>query len=454
MLVPLTILGAVLLPAFLIAIDRQAAAGAVLVFLCYTRISEIGVAGHSVADIGTPGAMTLGQAPFALIALLVFMWRSRTGGSRSITSWPGAWVAIAAYVAVVCASTIWATEGNAARWQAIGLAKNCLLTYMIAELLATHRAARGALWALIIGGSLLSLLSIGQAVTQSWSRTFYGLAQAPLTGVVGSVQRHRPAGPVGDPNYYALFLAMVVPAALLLGRAEERRGLRWLAFAGAMAMTVATVLTYSRGGFVAFAVGLLFLAASGRVGAKRIAATILIAVALFPLLPREYWDRLVAGVRIDHSMRARMASLEIAGDMFVDYPIGGVGADNYRFTFLPYALRRHVPDAASTVHDVYLAIAAETGILGAGAFGALIAAILNALVLTRRRAARVGDTDAEVFALATLAAFAVYLSGALFLPIAYPRYLWLLIGLALGLTSTELADAPDRRSPFPAASTS
>jgi hypothetical protein len=84
----------------------------------------------------------------------------------------------------------------------------------------------------------------------------------------------------------------------------------------------------------------------------------------------------------------------------------------------------------------------------------LIAAILNALVLTRRRAARVGDTDAEVFALATLAAFAVYLSGALFLPIAYPRYLWLLIGLALGLTSTELADAPDRRSPFPAASTS
>jgi O-antigen ligase len=136
--------------------------------------------------------------------------------------------------------------------------------------------------------------------------------------------------------------------------------------------------------------------------------------------------------------------------MFVNHPIGGIGANNYTASYRSYAVRVNEPAAAENPHNLYLAIAAETGLLGLAAF--LAAMLLTIRVAWRRRAtaAMLGEREQEGLATAFLLAVATYLVGVAFLPIAYPRYLWMLVGLVLAGSVPRLARAPRAVAGVPA----
>jgi len=90
-----------------------------------------------------------------------------------------------------------------------------------------------------------------------------------------------------------------------------------------------------------------------------------------------------------------------------------------------------VPSAASHAHDLYLQIASETGLPGLVTFGAAMFLALRAPWRRRVAALKAGDRVVDGLATSCLLALVAYLIGCVFLPSAYPRYLWVLVGLGM-----------------------
>jgi O-antigen ligase len=282
-------------------------------------------------------------------------------------------------------------------------------------------------------------LTVLQAATHTYGSSYLGFAQAPVRQIVGTDQSFRSAGPIGDPNFYALVLAALVPVALMRLRDESRPALRVAAGAAALLLGAAIVLTFSRGGLVALLAALLLFVCLARVRPAVLVACALVALPLLLLVPSSYRQRVETLRQGDNSISRRVASQDVAVQMFVAHPLGGVGANNYAVSYLPYALRANEPAAAEEPHNLYLAIAAETGLLGLAAFTVAVALVVARAVRVRAAALRAGDRAAEGIATACLLALATYLVGVAFLPIAYPRYLWTFVGLALALPAAAPA---------------
>jgi O-antigen ligase len=131
-----------------------------------------------------------------------------------------------------------------------------------------------------------------------------------------------------------------------------------------------------------------------------------------------------------------LASLNV----FLDHPLIGVGPGQYMPVYsveyqqnLTTKFRDlHRPRRA---HNLYLEIAAETGTLGILAFLGIMAALALQLREARRSWAERAPEYADL-ATAFLLALGVYLFSGLLLHLAFERYLWLLLALAVALLHT------------------
>jgi hypothetical protein len=95
-------------------------------------------------------------------------------------------------------------------------------------------------------------------------------AALSLAGIEGFTEGNRNlataqgrlAGPIGNANYLGFALAIVLPAALVHRNVLRGRG-RWIATLVLVGTTIAAVLTFSRGGLLALAAGLLAVGVLG-----------------------------------------------------------------------------------------------------------------------------------------------------------------------------------------------
>jgi O-antigen ligase len=185
--------------------------------------------------------------------------------------------------------------------------------------------------------------------------------------------------------------------------------------------------------------------------------TALVAIVLaLPLLPPGYVDRLTTLGQIgtvdattDVSIRARTAETTAGIEMFLDHPVTGVGIGNYKDHYPEYARDQGI-DArrkAREPHNLYLEIAAETGLPGIAAFVFLIGGTFAAVVAGRRRFAAAGLQDEAGASYAVGVALVGYLITSLFLHMDFARLFWLITGVALalpGIASREAAARPER----------
>lgn len=113
-------------------------------------------------------------------------------------------------------------------------------------------------------------------------------------------------------------------------------------------------------------------------------------------------------------------------------PLLGVGLNNYKFYYQQYAQplgwdnRREERSA----HNLYWEIAAETGLLGLTAFGAIVAGAYYGLRRTERLLFQRGRYNEAGMAWALAVGLSGYLAASFFLHGSYCRYFWLLIGIA------------------------
>ncbi|HEX6203188.1 MAG TPA: O-antigen ligase family protein, partial [Thermoanaerobaculia bacterium] len=433
--------------AFVALLRRPGVALAVLVVFVYLNLSQVLVRFH-----GLPSLLQLLALPLAVAGLRV---RGREGVAAVATA--DLTVALGAYLAVLVASLAWAADAAAAGERVGEIAKATAVYGLAALLAAGPRLLRRAAWSAVAAGSLLATFGVWQALTESFDSDFGGLARIKQAQIYDDVFEPRIAGPLGDPNYFAQILLVLVPVALALAWGYDSwsggSGRRRLLALGAAGLLVAgTVLTYSRGAALALALVLGLAVLVRGIRPRHVVAGVAVVALLWVFAPEGFARRLTTlrevlpggeeVLRPDSSFAKRRLVTAAAWQMFLDAPLLGVGAGNYGSRFTPYADRVGTdarlyedPGERNFPHNLYLEIAAETGAIGLAVFALVVVAAFASLVGARRRALARGDPRTAALAEGLGLALVGFLITGLFLHGEFPRYLYLLLGLSAGLAT-------------------
>lgn len=415
---------------------RQAALP-LLVALVYLNISNILVRRYDI-----PSLLQLAVVALTILALS----EERLAGLVHILTRPLT-VLLMSYIAVLLLTTTFARNPRIADQRVIESCKSFGIFLLVVALASSVRRLRIAAFTLVICSAFLSLLGIYQTLTGNYARWFGGLARVKNAHIYGDVFQPRIAGPLGDPNFFAQILLLAVPVALFIGW-ESRGKHRWLAFGCAAIIVAATLLTYSRGGMLALGVILVLALIAHRVDRRRMIGGGVALLVLLMLLPASLTRRFVTIEQIlpgsgetihrDSSFEKRKLLTATAWVIFKNNPLFGVGAGNYTVWFDHYSEQvgseaRGYDDPGEThyPHNLYLEIAAETGVVGLIIFAAIVAMTLAHLRAANRALAEEGLREAAGVAKALELAVIGYLVSGLFLHGHFQRYLWLIFGLAV-----------------------
>ena len=326
-----------------------------------------------------------------------------------------------------------------------------LLVYLLVfNAVRSPRELRTAILAALASAALLSAFTLYQGVTGDYDQQFMGLAGRgePLPGetTMGEIRlEDRSRGPVDDPNRYAQILLMALPlgAVLLL----NGRGLlpRVAPLLGSGLIVSAVLLTYSRGAFLTMVVLAIIAGALRMVPRVPFFALMAAGAFLVPVVVPGYAERVrsIMGavglvseevtVEADGATRGRTTEMLAAFLAWSDHPLLGVGPGQYApYHSVSYMSHQAVSYRAIVVprraHNLFLEMAAETGILGLVVFMAIPALLLRDLWRLRQtfRPARPELARwAEGFALVVLG----YLGNGMFLHLSFERYYWFFIAL-------------------------
>jgi O-antigen ligase len=409
-----------------------------LVLLVYLNVSTVLVADFGIASILQPVIL--------VAAALVFHYRDSFRPLAALVE--PMTVSLLVYLLIAIASSNWAHDLAAADTELSELVKSLLLLVVVASLATSWRSLRRTLIALVCGAVLLSTLTLAQVAIGNPELQFGGFAGLDEGHIYGEVNEPRPAGPVGDPNYFARILILAFPAAVFAGIGSRRFVVESRYALAAGVIGLATLFTYSRGGMVTLAVVTCLLVAVKRIPLNWMTATAA-AIVVLALLPTNVGQRLLTiealfqhgspvSTGVDPSVEKRQHLLAAAFRIFEDNPILGVGVGNFgdrypryakivglsAIDFTPIGLRQYP-------HNLYLELATETGLLGLVSFLVAMFVTLVSLLRARRSLEMRGeDVNAGTITAITLSIVG-YLFASLFLHSGMPRYLWLVLGLAV-----------------------
>jgi probable O-glycosylation ligase (exosortase A-associated) len=247
-----------------------------------------------------------------------------------------------------------------------------------------------------------------------------------------------------DNNGAGLMLAMGVPLCYFAWQAANKWW-RWGFMICVPGIVHSVLMTYSRGAMVALITVVPFLFFR----AQRKSWFIVFGIAMAFLLP------IMAGAEIrkrffsieqhdtEKTAKSRRVAWEAAIDCIKDHPVVGIGLRNSG----PYVLKRTNNTA---VHNHYLQVGADTGLMGLGVYLAVLASTWFGLRRVRNSVA--GRDDEEAVRLRALAngiegAMVVYCAGAMFLSLEVFElpYFLILLGaqLALLVRQQDLARAEE-----------
>jgi O-antigen ligase len=306
------------------------------------------------------------------------------------------------------------------------------------------------IWVMVTGGALVATLTVFQFLTGRFGTTFFGFGQSAVQNIVGGVDDVRISGPIGDPNFYAQLLVLLIPLALDRAFAETRRSRRLAAWCAAALMAASVVFTFSRGGILALGVVALLMLLRRPAHWKALAVLALAGALAVPFLPSGYVARLTTLGQVgtvesttDASIRGRTAEAGAAWAMFMDHPLTGVGLGNFSGRYQQYArdLGIEVKRVDREPHNLFLEVAAESGLPGLFAFGALIGGAFVAVATARRRWRAAGWEAPAGLAYAVGVALVGWLATSAFLHLDFARPWWLLMGVAFALPRLAAADA-------------
>jgi len=414
-----------------------------VLFVIYTNAAVIAVKLHSLPFIIGASTSLLLAIPF--VFKLVFQHQKPIISLNLIL--------LLGFLFVQLLGNMFSRDVNIATGNLISfISEGIILYFLIVNNVRTPEMMRRVIWTLLIAGTFLGGLSLYQQITGTFSNNYWGFAQANgvsfgtgVENLQGVVQQNRVDGPLGEKNYYAQMMLVLIPLGLFRLQGEGSKILRWLAGIATMAIFIGIVLTFSRGVVAGFAFMLLVMILMRYIKVQQVILVVVAVFLLFRLFP-QFAVRLSslqsvftiaeadsAGVSgTDTSTQGRIGEMKSAWLVFLDYPFIGVGPGMFKYYYPEYIDRVALAGnhtGTREAHDIFLGIAADHGLIGLSLFLFMVIGSLRNLEKVRKRTMQT-HPDISNMAAAFFMAIISYLAAGVFLTLAFERYFWLILGLA------------------------
>ncbi len=209
---------------------------------------------------------------------------------------------------------------------------------------------------------------------------------------VNLVEDGRVAGAIsgifGNPNDLALNMVTFLPAALMITLSPRYSTVRRLAASGFAVLMLATIVfTKSRAGVLGLGLMLgTFLVLGRHIRPAFTIAALGAMLLATPFLPASFWNRMATigdeaqdKAQFTGSAEARRVLLQEGLNAFIDHPLTGVGAGQFKNYNPPGRQQRW-----RETHNTPLQVAADLGIFGFAAFAFLVVCAAAAASQARR----------------------------------------------------------------------
>jgi putative inorganic carbon (HCO3(-)) transporter len=318
------------------------------------------------------------------------------------------------------------------------LAMSVLLFMYAASTIRTVQELRVVVLALMGVLILQGLIALGQHATNSTlGLGFFGSGET-LRGGAGLQVLTRVGGTLGHPNSLAMFLELLLPLGVSLLLSPLDRQIKLVAGLATVFGGIGLVTTLSRGGLMATGFGVMLVlwnrwtAAIGlvRTGLALTLAIVLLTGALF-VVPNPVRTRI-----IEHdygNAYGRIPNMEVAFNIIRDRSLFGVGLNNYTEAARAYD---HTPEQIvalwnAPVHNLFLFIAGEIGLVGLAGFLLLLIGTVRAVL----PALRSPEPLVAAAALGLVAGLMAFLLHSQVDYTSWPLFdtLWFLLGLSVAL---------------------
>lgn len=412
-------------PTFAIAI--VAAAAVVLLIAWNVRALPPILVMALYAEGVTIGGLTVGRV-IGVLALAVLVYYLLAGGSADLK--PNALLAVGlAYGFWILLSYYWASAPGAVFTDWFKWALSIAFTFAIAILVRDESHVRAVLYAFV--GSAVLFGAVG------------------FLTYLGSAGGARATGLTGDPNQFATFQALAVPAALVLARDELRPHVRAMLYGAAGLAVISVGTSLSRGGLITLAaIVVVTLLVPWHVFFRRPGQKVAYALAIafggwvMVLLSSTKLLSRISTIFAPGSDKGsgRIDLWAAAWHAYSAHPGLGLGGGGFEANSLQYLhdtpgvnIAASYVAAGRPVHNAYLEALVDLGPVGLTLFVSVLALTMVYLVRASLRFKAAGRVELQRISLALLTSLIGLSVSMFFLSIGLGKSVWIFAGLALAL---------------------
>jgi len=334
-----------------------------------------------------------------------------------------------AFSACVAISTLLAIDKRVAATEGMNLLSVSMLMYLIILIVQNMRNLRIVIGVLIGSMVISAIIVIAEILLHI---TVVSSSAAALSATTAEGVSRSSGGSNHDPTTAALMMLMVVSLALML--ALEGRRYRVLLLGAAAIGTVALLFSFARSAMLIYSlvlVAAIFRYRHSRYAPAGVMLGLIFMVFMLPFVPASYFERfssLFEGISADWTLGRRLTYQITGFDILLDHPVFGVGPGNYNELFTDPAYR-YLPGRTMLprpLHNMYLSVAVEYGLVGFFFFASLIVLSFKNLLSVLRAPA---NDEIRTIALALLFAASGFFLASVMNPHENNKYTWILLGL-------------------------
>ncbi len=406
------------------------------------------------------GAATLGIAlRDVFVILLLFWWLIELASSdeRSFRFFSRTTVPAIAYFEACLLTLLWAPRMDLAMLELVQMFKVLLLYFVVANQIRDRRDLRLVVGILIASVCFESAIAVAQMLTgKSLALGFLGEMQIRSRD---TEKLMRAGGTLGHPNRLAMYLELLLPLCLGFFWAETNKRSRTLVIGILGLGMAALIMTGSRGAWVGVILSLVLffymLHRNRQVNIRSVIGPALLALLILGALTigfSDYIERRIAGEDYGSAI-SRIPMFQIALSVIEAHPLGGVGINNYTIKMRDYndtILGRRFKTFSRPVHNMYLLIAGETGMIGLTAFLWLLFGLTSSILA----AVKAGDLQISILATSLFAGLVAFLIHGLVdkhPPGGYPLFYCLMaIAAAIYQRGRQSSNRISAKTSFPA----
>ncbi len=311
------------------------------------------------------------------LGILYFLWLVEMVKKKnvSINFFPQISIPAIFLIGISAVSMIFASHPGLSKFELVEVIKMYLAFFYLANNIKNVRDVKFIVCCLVAGLLFEGILGVAQ---HRYSEPFFPTA----LGGPGWVE-NRVSGSWLSYNDFAFYLDFMIPLAICMLFTQIKPVYKLICCLALITGGGALIWTASRGGWISLAAGILFVCPlvfskiRGKQSLIKIFASIIAVLLLIsPIYPRFYNSLFTRFTGDDGgSAESRFTQFEVAYDMIGDNLFVGVGLNNfteamYDYDSTPKGLDDISPHA---VHNIYLHIAAETGLFGIASFAWLMA---------------------------------------------------------------------------------